>query len=115
MKRFISFIFLILLCFIFLGFGVSFAAIESGIGQKIEQAGASLNLTEIETECFNATILTVLDNRYLTLRQSSGTFDKLTTIKNIRPKPYSTIKADGTIAPEIGTVLKGPIMGPYEI
>ena len=114
MKRFISFIFLILLCFIFLGFGVSFAGIVSGIGQKIEQAAASPSLTEIETECFNAAMLTVPDNRYLTLKKPSGMLDRQTTIKN--KKGNTSIKADGTIAPEIGTVLKGPIKeGPNEI
>ena len=85
MKRFISFIFLILLCFIFLGFGVSFAAIGSGIGQTIEQAGASPSLTDNDIMKYSAsaTTLTVLDDE-LILKQSSGTFDRQTTIKNIK-------------------------------
>lgn len=109
MKRFISFIFLILLCFIFQGFGVSFAAIGSGIGQTIEQAGASPSLTDndIMEYSASATTLSVLGNRYLTLSQPSRMFDRQTIVKNYRTK-YPRAKADGTIAPEIGTVLKCP-------
>ena len=108
MKRFISFIFLILLCFIFLGAGVSFAGIVPVVGQKIEQAGASPSLTdnEIVKNSASATMLTVLDNRYLTLSQPSGMLDRQTTIKNSKG---NTMKADSTITPEIGTVLKCPI------
>ena len=109
MKRFISFIFLILLCFIFLGFGVSFAAIGSGIGQKIEQAGASPSLTDndIMEYSASATMLSVLDDCCLILNQPSRMFGRQTTIKNI--KRNTSIKADSIIAANIGTVLKCPI------
>ena len=108
MKRFISFILLILLCFFFLGFGISFAAIDLGVGQKIEQAAASPSLTDnYNFEYFTSgTMSDITDTKFI-LKQNPERFDNQTTIKNIKEN-CTSIKADGTIASEIGTVLKCP-------
>ena len=111
MKKFVWFIFLLLMVFSFCGLaGTVFAGIVPGSGQVIEQAVASPSLTnnDIMEYSTSATMLNVLDDEYLTLRQSSGTFDQQKIIKNT--KGNTTIKADGTIASEIGTVLKGPFL-----
>ena len=110
MKRFISFILLILLCFIFLGFGVSFAATESGIGQQIEQAAASPSLTDNNTMEYSTSAFDSIFAEYncLVLSQNFTMFDRQNIINTIKAK-HTAIKADGTIAPEIGSVLKCPI------
>ena len=109
MKRFISFILLILLCFIFFG-GVSFADIVSGIGQTIEQAAANPTLTDNDTMEYSHSALDSIfaEDKNLVLRQNSTMFDRQNIINTIKAN-HTAIKADGTIASEIGTVLKCPI------
>ena len=109
MKKFVLLIFLFLMCFLFMIPGATFAGIVPEAGQTIEQVGGSAQ-TWIDDKAveysISATMLGVLDG-CLILKQDSGTFDNQTTIKNTEEKNIVS-KAGSRIAPENGTVLKGP-------
>ena len=111
MKKFVLLIFLFLMCFLFMIPGATFAGIVPGAGQTIEQATASSNLTNsgIIMNYFYYNAKSDMVDSYLILRQNPGMTDNQTTLKNIKER--LAVKADGTIAPETGTVLKGPHAG----
>ena len=111
MKRFILLIFLFLMCFLFMIPGATFAGIVPEAGQTIEQAAASPNLTNsgiINYFCNDAKS-NMMGNSVISTK-FPRMIDNQTTIKNIKVKP-SCLRPDGIIAPETGTVLKGPQKG----
>ena len=111
MKRFILLIsFLFLMCFLFMIPGATFAEIVPMAGQTIEQATASPSLTDNEIiNLFCNDAKSNFADDYVIFTQSPGMVDNQIIIKNIKER--LAVKADGTIAPETGTVLKGPHVG----
>lgn len=111
MKRFVLLIFLFLMCFLFMISGGTFDKIVPMAGQTIAQAAASPNLTDNEIiNLFCNDAKSNFADDYVIFNQSPGMIDNQTTIKNIKDKTIVS-KADGTIASETGTVLKGPHAG----
>ena len=109
MKKFVWFIFLLLMAFSFCGLaGTVFAGIVPGSVQMIVQTAAGPNLidSDIVNHSFSYAKANVMDDCFI-LKQHLGTSDNQTTIKNI--KESRIVLADNTLALENGTVLKCPI------